>query len=144
MIRLTSSSIGYRTAALTVHAIGCAQDGYPEYNGKVLLEHYDYDKTMDLVYGGSIESLGQEITEHVPPVGPGELFNREKYTVFYKRDLDMLSEEDPGYHFNNVEEWVNQSRLTIQYFYIVEPDNTWLMFVNRTKRFMRLYDYLSR
>jgi hypothetical protein len=48
----------------TLHRIYCHSDGYPSYNGSILLEHYqDEDKVKALIKLGDLSSLGPEIGE---------------------------------------------------------------------------------
>jgi hypothetical protein len=54
----TRSRIGIELANHTVVSVYCHWDGYPEGNGKILVEHYqDREKVMDLIDGGSMSSL---------------------------------------------------------------------------------------
>jgi len=54
----TRSRIGIELANHTVVSVYCHWDGYPEGNGKILVEHYqDREKVMDLIDGGSMSQL---------------------------------------------------------------------------------------
>jgi hypothetical protein len=60
----TRSHIGMLQPDGTVMAIYCHWDGYPEHNGKVLMEHYtDPEKIKALIALGSLSSLGPELGE---------------------------------------------------------------------------------
>lgn len=60
----TRSRIGIRNADDTVDSIYCHWDGYPENNGRILINHYtDEAKVRELIALGSISSLGAEIGE---------------------------------------------------------------------------------
>jgi hypothetical protein len=60
----TRSHIGVRNTDGTVDYIYCHWDGYPEYNGKILIDHYaDMDKVNALMKLGNISILGPEIGE---------------------------------------------------------------------------------
>ena len=54
----TRSRIGYELVDHTVVSVYCHWDGYPEHNGRILVEHYqDRDDVMELIDGGSMSSL---------------------------------------------------------------------------------------
>lgn len=58
----TRSTIGIENDDETVTYIYCHWDGYPEHNGKILLEHYkNEDKVRDLMRFGSLSILSKEI-----------------------------------------------------------------------------------
>jgi len=64
--------------------IYCHSDGYPSWNGRLLLENYqDPEKVAALIALGDISSLG----ERVNPLGEHSFENRESgTTVAYGRD----------------------------------------------------------
>ena len=54
----TRSRIGIEMPDHSVVSVYCHWDGYPEHNGKILVEHYlDRDKVQELIDGGGISSL---------------------------------------------------------------------------------------
>ena len=54
----TRSRIGYELADHSVVSVYCHWDGYPEHNGRILVEHYqDREDVQDLINGGSMSSL---------------------------------------------------------------------------------------
>ena len=54
----TRSRIGIEMPDHSVVSVYCHWDGYPEHNGKILVEHYlDRDKIQELIDGGGISSL---------------------------------------------------------------------------------------
>lgn len=58
----TTSSISLENPDHTVTSIYCHWDGYIEYNGKILLEHYtDYSIVNRLLQGGDLSSLKNTI-----------------------------------------------------------------------------------
>jgi hypothetical protein len=60
----TRSHIGVRNTDGTVDYIYCHWDGYPEHNGKILIDHYaDMDKVNALMKLGNVSILGPEIGE---------------------------------------------------------------------------------
>ena len=57
----TCSRIGIELPDHTVVSVYCHWDGYPEHNGKILVEHYqNRDDVQELIDGGSISSLRTE------------------------------------------------------------------------------------
>jgi len=58
----TRSHIGKRNLDGTVDYIYCHNDGYPSYNGRILIEHYTtVDKVKELLALGDLSSLGENI-----------------------------------------------------------------------------------
>ncbi len=54
----TRSRIGIEMADHSVVSVYCHWDGYPEHNGKILVEHYqDREDVQDLIDGGSMSTL---------------------------------------------------------------------------------------
>lgn len=54
----TRSRIGIELPDHTVVSVYCHWDGYPEHNGKILVEHYqNRDDVQELIDGGSMSSL---------------------------------------------------------------------------------------
>lgn len=54
----TRSRIGIEMPDHSVISVYCHWDGYPEHNGKILVEHYlDRDNVQELIDGGGISSL---------------------------------------------------------------------------------------
>jgi len=67
----------------------CHSDGYPSWNGKILLENYDTDeKVAELIKGGNMSSLG-------PVLGEKHDFDNrpEGVTTYYKRDRNESDQE---------------------------------------------------
>jgi hypothetical protein len=51
----------------SVYAIYCHWDGYPQHNGKILLENYDtIEKVEELLDLGNLSALGPEIGQQHP------------------------------------------------------------------------------
>lgn len=59
----TASAIGLRNNDGTISAIYCNWDGYISHNGRILLEHYDHAKTVQLMQVGNLSSLKPEVGE---------------------------------------------------------------------------------
>jgi|688.fasta_scaffold151017_2 hypothetical protein len=78
----TRSAIGYFKNG-KVYSVYCHWDGYPENNGRILLDNYNtFKKVKELISFGSISSLGIEIGEKHP-------FDRYNYS----RDSNMTAEQ---------------------------------------------------
>lgn len=80
----TRSNIGIINRNGTVEMVYCHNDGYPSYNGWLLLEHWsNEDKVRELLALGSLSSLDKEI-------GKKHGFDYEDHPVgqctFYGRD----------------------------------------------------------
>jgi hypothetical protein len=90
----TRSTIGIMNSDSTVTAVYCHWDGYPEYNGNILMENYNTEaKVRELIGLGSISSLGEKIGEKHPfskyELKEGEVYDEAAYegmTTFYGRD----------------------------------------------------------
>ena len=113
-----------------VKGIYCHWDGYPEYNGNILLKHYDKEKTLDLLSLGNLSSLNEEIgLKH--EFDTLQLSRREreelrakKWCTFYGRDREESDQECVV--FNTVQEFVNYfAKSGAEYFYLL--DNKWLV-----------------
>ena len=82
----TRSYIAMKTGENTYRAVYCHYDGYLEYNGRMLLEHYNtqerVEKLLDL---GCISSLREKLE---PDAGSHHCFDTpdKDVTVFYGRD----------------------------------------------------------
>lgn len=119
----TRSAIGYETADGRIRAKYSHWDGYPEYTGKVLEEHYQDDqKIREMVELGDQSVLGEEIY----PQGDHDFESPEdNVTVFYGRDrgeqnFDPREFADPAEmeeHYRN--SWV-------EYLY-VRMNDVWMM-----------------
>lgn len=137
----TRSTIGVLNTDGSVTAVYCHWDGYPENNGKLLMENYTTENAVrGLIELGSISSLGKSVGEKHPfsrfekDAGAhplvGEAFDarialaeREGWTTFYGRDR---GETDVAPNtFPNVADFVNEFGEEYNYLFI---DGTW--FVN--------------
>ena len=72
-----------------IKAVYCHNDGYLEYNGKVLNEYYkDESKVDELLAQGDISSLNKNIGEKIPfkYMSDYKLFAEKEQCRFYHRD----------------------------------------------------------
>ena len=137
----TRSTIGVLNTDGSVTAVYCHWDGYPEHNGKLLIENYTTENAVrGLIELGSISSLGTSIGEkhpfskfeddrgEHPLVGAAKeariaLAEREGWTTFYGRDR---GETDVAPNtFPNVADFVSEFGEEYNYLFI---NGTW--FVN--------------
>lgn len=81
----TRSNIGIIAPNGTVEAIYCHNDGYPSYNGKMLLENYKtLAKVRQLLKLGDISSLDEKVGK--PPKDHSFDNRIDGYVVAYHRD----------------------------------------------------------
>ena len=70
----TRSRIGIQLADESILSVYCHWDGYPEFNGGKLVEHFNsYEKAAELIDGGDISALWTNAgwsNESLPEVGP--------------------------------------------------------------------------
>jgi hypothetical protein len=81
----TRSNIAYKTAEGKIRSVYSHWDGYPECNGKILLDNYkDIEKIKTLIELGSISSLGAEIGEKQDFDDRNS--QKDSWTLAYHRD----------------------------------------------------------
>lgn len=124
----TRSTIGIINLDSTVTAVYCHWDGYPEHNGKILMENYTTeDKVRELISMGGISSLGPQIGEQHPfsrlELKDGEVYDEAAYkdmTTFYRRDR---GEKDVGpYTFADSTEFTREFGEEYNYLFV---NGTW-------------------
>ena len=99
----TRSLIGYLEPDGTYTAIYCHNDGYLSYNGFILLNHYnDIEKIKNLLSGGDVSSLKEEIEE----------------TKYFKDDSSPCN-----YKFHEIEEIFKD--YWIEYIYVFSSKDGW-------------------
>jgi hypothetical protein len=128
----TRSTIALEFADDTVQQVYCNWDGYIDYNGKILQEHYsDPFKLRDLIDLGYISSLGPEIGEKHSFDNPykfgtdayfAEQNIRKNFTTFYGRDRGETGVEARRY--KNYEDYLKNARFQ-EYNYILRRDGKW-------------------
>lgn len=116
--------------------IYCHWDGYPEYNGMILLEHYtNPDKVGELISLGDLSSLGDEI-------GEKHAFNNrdEKHCTFYGRDRGESGTDAKS--FATIEDVMDYySPAGIEYIYVFHPNDyeDWSCYRVHDKQYINLY-----
>ena len=89
----TRSYIAIKTGENTYRAVYCHYDGYLEYNGRMLLEHYNTQERVEkLLSLGCISSLHEKLE---PEAGSHHCFDTpdKDVTVFYGRDRGEKGQE---------------------------------------------------
>lgn len=138
----TNSSICMLSKDGKVKEIYCHWDGYLDYNGDILINHYkDPEKVKNLIALGSLSSLGEElIDEIVRKYGFGFAYNEEAKKEYTEEELDA-SKSTIAYHrdrgeelniteYKNLREFFDSMRgynyREFTYLYI-EEEKTWYL-----------------
>lgn len=116
----TRSNIGIRNADNTITGIYCHWDGYPEWNGKILLEHYnDVDRVNALMELGDLSSLRIKLN---PEPGKPHTFEfdeqQDDVCVAYGRDRGEKGTESKLFKtLSQFERYMNDSGAEYQYLF---------------------------
>ena len=103
----TNSNIALEHNDGSVDRIYCHWDGYPDNNGRILLENYTTaDQVAEMLALGDMSSLGENISE----------------TTFYARDREEDLEKPT--RFNSSEEAKNDME---EFLYIFTKDGKWIV-----------------
>lgn len=113
----TRSTIAIRIDRTTIQSIYCHWDGYPNHNGKILLEHYtDPKKIQKLIALGNLSTLAKNI-------GTKHEFERgalDECTA-YGRDREQPGQE-PMTH-DSIKEWKEvRQNWGCEYGYLYYPE----------------------
>lgn len=103
----TRSRIGIVKENGTVESIYCHWDGYPENNGQLLIDNYDYEMTRELIDLGDISVLAKH-----PDVV--EAYHRDRGEEYRDPRVD---ESMDAFFESDIEE----------YGYLITPDGEWYM-----------------
>jgi hypothetical protein len=104
----TRSHIGLKNLDDTVSYIYCHHDGYPSYNGRILIENYTtVDKVKELLALGDISSLGENIgSKHNwnnPPEGECNTYHRDRgerlVTGKNQQFQDLIGDDNVDYAY---------------------------------------------
>jgi hypothetical protein len=108
----TRSRIGIQLANGSILSVYCHWDGYPEFNGVKLVEHFNsYEKASELIDGGDISCLWTNSgwnNETLPTTGPQYYSSRGDVTeprLDQTLDEYLSNGEEYAYLFANGE-WV--------------------------------------
>lgn len=106
----------------SISAVYCHWDGYPEWVGKILTDHYTDEEKLDkLLELGQVSSLG-------PEIGEKHDFNdrNDNFCTFYGRDR---GESDTGaQRFSSLSDYINE--VGVDYHYIF-GGGKWRVFSNK-------------
>ena len=129
----TRSNIGIVNEDKSITGVYCHYDGYPEHNGKMLLNHYNND---DIVNG--LMNLGDLsiLSENVNPTGPHSFNNPQKgVCVAYGRDRGDTGSDSRT--FEDLGEYENFGS-GVDYQYLFEDGKWMYRNVNKTLGWMEL------
>ena len=103
----TRSFIGMVNRDFTITSVYCHWDGYVEFNGKMLLEHYNTPaKVRKLLHKGDFSSLQENISDIQYYVDRGD--------------------EDTGQITQSLDDFIKMCKESwCEYFYILKADGTW-------------------
>ena len=123
-----------------IKAVYCHNDGYLEYNGKVLNEYYrDESKVDELLAHGDISSLNKNIGEKIPfkYMSDYKLFAEKEQCRFYHRDRgeDLMFNE-----FESDIEYIEWARDASNGFIYLYAFGAWYVYDNG---FVRTYGNAS-
>lgn len=103
----TRSNIAYKTPEGKIRSVYCHWDGYPEHNGKMLMDNYqDTAKIKALIELGSLSALREEVGEQHPfdrNFNEPELPLTDNWTLAYHRDR---GEELSIQEYDNIPDWI--------------------------------------
>ena len=109
----TRSRIGIQLADQSILSVYCHSDGYPEFNGAKLVEHFNsHDDAAELIDGGSISSLWTDQSwdmTTLPTSGPRYFTSRGDEYIAPRLDSNLeeylANGEEYAYIFKD-DEWV--------------------------------------
>jgi hypothetical protein len=117
----TRSAIGIEHQNGKIEAVYCHWDGYLSNNGRILLDHYDRDKTLALVALGDLSSLMPEIGEkHDFDDRSDEI---KGWCKFYGRDRGETEVDSKT--FNNVSDFIKNFGGSAEYYYVLRLSGIW-------------------
>ena len=141
----TRSTIALEFADGTVQQVYCHWDGYLDYNGRLLAEHYtDPFKLRELIDRGDLSSLGPELGEqhdfdcpHKYGTPEYEAWSeaKQKVCTFYGRDRG--EEGTQAKRFADFETY-KRSHQYEEYEYILRRDGNWYV-----SQYERPYELLT-
>lgn len=103
------------------HSVYCHFDGYPEHNGKILLENYSQlDRVEELIEHGNMSILGKYI--HPASDKPHNFNNRQdNVCVFYHRD--RKEPYNSSKHYWSEESFMGECSNGIDFVYYFDTEN---------------------
>jgi hypothetical protein len=117
----TRSAIGIEHQNGKIEAVYCHWDGYLSNNGRILLDHYDRDKTLALVALGDLSSLRPEIGEKHDFDDRSDTYRG--WCKFYGRDRGETEVDSKT--FNNVSDFIKNFGGSAEYYYVLRLSGIW-------------------
>lgn len=105
----------------SVEGIYCHFDGYPKGVGQILLQHYDIEKTKELLKLGNISSLEKEL---YPKTNSHSFQHPEEgVTVAYGRDRKEKGQESKFF----LDSKIMFMQRDIDWFHLLKEDGEWMV-----------------
>lgn len=139
----TRGAIGLRNEDQSITAVYLHWDSYPNWAGRTLLNHYDHNKTQQLLNLGAVSSLGSEIGEQHSMKNVYKSDDpRKNWCTFYTRDRgDQLQAAQT---FASEKEFVENFRESwCEYFYVLEECGTWFVNDRSSNHWQKVEDVLK-
>jgi hypothetical protein len=134
----TRSRIGIEMPDHTVVSVYCHWDGYPEHNGRILVNHYnDRDAVKELIDGGGISSLRTRQTwDNYSAIrdDKGEYITDDDGYMMYEDDREpqplYYTErgEEIDVHQTSFDEFVSGNLGGEEYAYLFDLNDNWKAF----------------
>jgi|694.fasta_scaffold25147_2 hypothetical protein len=131
----TRSRIGIEMPDHTVVSVYCHWDGYPEGNGRLLVQHYlDRDDVQELIDGGGISSLRTRGSwNHESPLrdDKGEYIHDSQGYMMYENDRDpqplFYTErgEEIDIQHTSFDEFISGNLGGEEYAYLFDLNDNW-------------------
>jgi hypothetical protein len=133
----TRSAIGIEHQDGTVEAVYCHWDGYLSWNGKLLLDHYDREKTLKLIALGDLSTLRTELGEKHDFDDRSD--ETKDWCKFYSRDRDESDCESKK--FRSVDAFLREFDAGAEYHYVLRTSGIWQVSAYR-RALVDLFDAL--
>ena len=121
----TRSRIGTELPDGSIISVYCHWDGYPEFNGRVLRDHYDtVEKVRELIDGGNISALHTNAgwnNETLPEVGP----------LYYTSRGESIANNEPELSKDHGEYLMLSANADEEYSYLF-ANGEWMCYNTRT------------
>lgn len=118
----TNAYIGFEHDNGVIELVYCHFDGYPSHTGRILFEHYDLERTKELVSMGDMSYLGRYMYS-------SESDNESDVCVFYSRDRG--EELSKPYAFDGYHD-ISKS-LPSDYIYVIDKSGIWQFRYSKNK-----------
>lgn len=120
----TRSRIGYVNENGKIVSAYCHWDGYPSYNGKILLENYTtLAKVKKLVDQGDMSSLDKKCTK---PKDHSFEKPKKGYTIYYHRDRGENAKKTAAITSRNIKEYLKAAEKSWGEYAYLFQDGKWV------------------